>query len=263
MSTAEPTRSARVSVTKLQRESLAAVELFAIVEALTMDGRLSPEEVEALRDWSTRHEQSPLPARDYLSAVIGRITADGVVTPEELDELYRAVEKVLPPDLRTPTVARRRAAETREQERDRVVGRWNFMVAGVHIGDREQMVARHASPDGDVFLQREPRNAHSRHAVLVQALNGAVLGYVPERMAREVAPLLDAGHPYLAWVTKILDGGRTLTPVVQAELFATTAEIADLRRPADAPPAAGQSSSVGCLPIALLTLGAATPFLWR
>jgi hypothetical protein len=225
-----PTR--RVSVTKLQRESLAAVELFAIAESLTADGRLSPAELAPLRDWTVRHRDAPLPAREHLTEILAQIEADGVVTSAELDELHRALEKVLPPDLRSGAVERRKSADAAEASRDRMLEHWNFMVAGSHVGDRADAALRAASGSGDVTLIREPSNPYSAAAVQVVAENGEMLGYVPDRDARAMAPRLDAGSPYVAYLTKVLSGGRRPIAVVQVELFGADAQVEGLRRTA-------------------------------
>jgi hypothetical protein len=138
----------RLSITKLQRENEAAIELISLCQTITEDGSLSDEEVAALRQWLIDHADTELPARDFLEETVARLVVDGVVTVDERRELWRAIETVLPPDLRAPLTARRReqeyaaksaAREVREQarvearavrERNRPVGSWNFMVAG-------------------------------------------------------------------------------------------------------------------------------------
>ena len=98
----EPTgeRSRRISITKLQRQTAAGAELISLCQTITEDGRLSDEEVNALRQWVDDHASIDLPARDFLLETIRRIIEDGKVSDEERAELYQAIEKVLPPDIR-------------------------------------------------------------------------------------------------------------------------------------------------------------------
>ena len=74
-----------------------------------------------------------------------------------------------------------------------------------------------------------------RNAIEVRIPNGMVVGYVPEKYAEDVAPLLDADHPYDAYVKKILTGGRSPIPVVVAQLYSREATLPKLKRAADAP----------------------------
>jgi hypothetical protein len=233
----------RLSITKLQRQTDAAIELISLCQTVTEDGSLSDEEVAALRQWLEDHVDVDLPARDFLDETVARILADGVVTPDEHDELWRAIETVLPPDLRAPLTARRReqeyaaksaAREVREQarvdaraarERNRPVASWNFMVAGCRYEGRPSTIRDYAEPDASVELVREPENKYSRNAVGVCLDNAMKIGYVPEELAIEIAPLLDGGHRQSAHLTKILSGGRTPIPVVQAYLYRRDAEV--------------------------------------
>jgi HIRAN domain len=237
------TAKRRLSITKLQRETEAAIELISLCQTVTEDGSVSDEEVAALRQWLTDNADTELPARDFLEETVARIVADGVVTVEERRDLWRAIETVLPRDLRAPLTARRRAQEyavksaareAREQaradtrvarERNRPVGSWNFMVAGCRHEDRPATIREYAEPDASVDLVREPGNKYSRNAVGVCLDNALKIGYVPEELATEIAPLLDGGHRQSAYLTKILSGGRTPIPVVQAYLYRPDAEV--------------------------------------
>src|SRR6266545_1302969 len=101
----------RLSITKLQRQSAAGADLIALCQTVTEDGSLSQEEVAALRQWLDDHASTELPARDYLCQTVERIVADGMITLEERRELYRAIETILPLDLRSPVSAKRRERE--------------------------------------------------------------------------------------------------------------------------------------------------------
>src|SRR3954447_14534458 len=93
-----PPPKRRLSITKLQRETEAVIELISLCQTVTEDGSLSDEEIAALREWLKDQAGAELPARDFLEETVARILADGVVTEEERDELWRAIESVLPAD---------------------------------------------------------------------------------------------------------------------------------------------------------------------
>jgi hypothetical protein len=241
-----PERKRRVSITKLQRQTIAGAELIALCQTITEDGSLAREEVEALQQWLDDNHDSDLPAIDFLRQTVQRIVADGKVTAEERQELYEAIETVLPPDIRGVVRDRRReveAAEKARQKAERAAARdaaeeekartraldsWDFMVAGVLYEGRARIVADHANAGDPAFLARDRANAYSRHAVEVRLGNGMQIGYVPEEFAVEVAPLLDAGHPHTAYLKKILTGGRAPYPVVVASVYRTDAIRAGL-----------------------------------
>lgn len=254
-------RSARVSLTKLQRDSAAGVELIAICRQVTEDGRLLEQEVADLADWIDRYHDSPLAGHLYLKATLERVTADGVVTAEELREVYSAIERVLPPDLRSEVVARRRAHDAAERDRNSPDEGWDFMVAGCRYDGRPTIIEAHCRAGDEVFLVRDPSNRYSRFAVEVLLRTGHQIGYVPESDVRDLAPLLDADRPYRARVKKILTGGRAPIPIVVADVFSIGSTTPGLRTRADAPArlvSAGAPAKAGCATSLMLLAGAAT-----
>src|SRR4051812_47501513 len=98
----EPTKVGRrrTSITKLQGRTAAATDLIALCQSITADGHLEDQEVAALREWLDEHRGADLPAVAFLLETVERILADGKVTVEERRELYRAIETVLPVDVR-------------------------------------------------------------------------------------------------------------------------------------------------------------------
>jgi hypothetical protein len=273
MSDAPPPARRRVSITKLQRNTAAAVELISLCQCVTSDGQLSDEEIASLRQWSDDNAAVDLPARGHVRDVLTQILADGVVTEQEREELYLALETVLPPDIRAPVRARRREVEETqkaqerrareehdakarlERARNRSLDAWNFMVAGVRHEGRPAIIQRHAQVDADVYLKRDRTNRFSRSAVVIQLRNGMQIGFVPEVMAREMAPMLDAGYPYLAFITKILTGGRSPIPVVQADLYGLDATLPELVRPGSEPDLvrAEAVSRTGCMSVVVIS----------
>lgn len=233
----------RVSMTKSQLQSAAAVDLLSLCQTVTEDGRLCKEEIIALKDWLRAHRESDLPAVGFLFETVETIIADGLVTKQERHELYEAIKKVLPPEARTQArkartkliAARRehvrqmkesqREAEKRERERNRPLCSVDFMVAGVHFEERGEVIDRYLACGDRVYLVRDPRNQYSRNAIAVRLENRLQIGFVPEDYAVDVAPHLDRGCPHHASCKKILTGGRTPIPVVIAKIYRPDASM--------------------------------------
>jgi hypothetical protein len=107
-------------MTKLQRQTAVGAELIELCETVTEDGHLLDHEVSAIRQWLDENRSADLPAINFLLPTVERILADGRVTTEEREELYRAIETVLPADIRQSVRGTRLAAEHAAQERERL-----------------------------------------------------------------------------------------------------------------------------------------------
>jgi hypothetical protein len=142
------------------------------------------------------------------------------------------------------------------------------MVAGVRYEGRPEVIARHCVVNDVAYLYRDRANRFSGNAVEVRLSNGMQAGYVPEELAREIAPLLNSGHRHRAYVKKILVGGRVPIPVIIADLFLADCDLSDAvaehqvpaaQRPLSLAPAQPQvveqppSSKRGCV-VAAMTL---------
>lgn len=274
----------RISLTKMQRHSEVGAELVSLCQAVTTDGALSEEEVSSLRDWLNAHKDDDLPAISHLTTVVETIVADRRVTPEERRELYMALEAVLPPDLRAIAKRARRSVEEREKdrlrlqrelekqrqrderERDSPIEHWDFMVAGARYEGRPALIERYAHTGARAYLVRDPGNRYSRNAVEVRTTSGHQIGFVPEEDAADVAPLLDAGHPYLAQIKKILTGGRNPIPVVIADVYRQDATVPDLVDPRanvpHAPGGAPRGSGVTLVKVALIVIAIFLVLYW-
>jgi hypothetical protein len=229
----QPHHTRRISLTKSQLRTELGAELLSLCQSVTGDGKVAPEEAEGLREWLDKAAAADLPAASYLREVVERVLADGQITPEECRELYRAIEAVLPPEVRRQAAASRRDAESierevskaaREQEReerrrDVQVTAANFMVAGVRHDGRGDIIARYANVGDPIRLVRDRDNRYSRYAIAVLLENGKQIGFVPEEDAQELAPHLDQGAKCAAWMTKILGSSRVPIPVVQTKLY--------------------------------------------
>src|SRR6185312_3493613 len=116
--------------------------------------------------------EGELPAIGFLTSVVETILQDGKVTKAERQELYRALEKVLPVEVREAAASRRRLASAREREeaneqkkaekerraqerlRDSPIGGANFMVAGVLYEGRDKVINTYARAGDRAFLIR-------------------------------------------------------------------------------------------------------------
>lgn len=228
-------QSRRVSLTNAQRETAAGLELITLCRHITDDGRLSEAEIDDLRGWVSAFGDSSLPAHAHLDATLQRVLADGTITPDERREVYAAIEKVVPPDVRADVVARRKRQDKVEQEANSPLEGWDFMVAGCRYEGRGAVIEVYCHPSDRVFLVRDPENTHSRNAVEVRLANGDQIGYVPEMDAHDMAPLLDAAYRYRARIKKVLTGGRSPIPVVVADFYGHEAVLDDLTDPKDSP----------------------------
>lgn len=227
----------RVSLTKEQIESGAGAELLSLCQTVTADGSLSDEEVSALSQWLQDNRSAELPAIAFLVPVVEHIVADGVVTADERRQLFQAVERVLPQDVRGMSRAARlareqiekeqrkaelsasQAAEREERNRNEPVERFDFMVAGAKFEGRAKIIDREVRSGDPVLLQRDLGNRYSRNAVSILTQSGHQIGFVPEDDAGDLAPLLDSRHRYAARVKKILQGSSHQIPVIVADIY--------------------------------------------
>lgn len=243
MDPVETDKNRRVSLTKSQRQTEIGIELISLCQSFTEDGSLSDEEIHDLRAWLESNQSTDLPAISFLIETVQKVLEDGKVTKEERQAVYKALETVLPPDIRKDAVTRRRTVESeqknqqralREQEnqeiregreRNKTLGSWNFMVAGVRYENRSALISQHVRADDTAYLKRDKANKHSRNAIEVRAQNGVMVGYVPEDDAVDMAPLLDQGCRYEAFFTKVLSGSRSPIPVVQTYVYGANATV--------------------------------------
>lgn len=263
MESAEADKNCRVSLTKTQRQSEIGIELMSLCQSFTEDGALSDEEIHGLRAWLEENESADLPAISFLVDTVQKVLEDGKVTKEERQAVYKALETVLPPDARKEAVARRRAVDKEERnqqralreqekqenreerERNKTLGSWNFMVAGVRYENRPALIKKYVRADDIAYLKRDKSNKHSRNAIEVLTQNGVMVGFVPEDEAGDMAPLLDQGCRYEAFFTKVLSGGRVPIPVVQIYVYGVNASVEGTITQAETPTSIKPSSAGG------------------
>jgi HIRAN domain len=225
-----PHLTRRISLTKLQLRTELGAELLSLCESITAYGNLEPEERDALHQWLDDSNAVDLPAASYLREIVEKVLAIGKMKPDECREVYRVIETVLPPQVRRGAHAARREVEARsrersaeERERHRPIESANFMVAGVRHGNRPAIIARFAKADQAVRLVRDRDSEYGSNAIAVCLENGMPIGFVPEDHSTLLAPLLDEGASYQASITRILTGGRSPIPVVEARLYRSDA----------------------------------------
>jgi len=238
-------RTPRKSLTKSQLQEPVALELLALLQTITSDGRLLEEEVQLLKQWLDDNRESALPAIEHLRGAVETVLADGRVSPQECAWLQKAVETVLPREERDLAALRRREAVAEErqlaaEEKERLaeqraelrrlnrpITRFDVMVAGVLHEGRAVVIERFVAELDTVYLAREPKNPFSPNAIAVRLTNGLDIGYIPETEAVNLAPVLDQGALHSAVVKKILHGRRAPIPVIWGELYASQAQLPD------------------------------------
>ena len=89
------------------------MELLSMCQSVTADGSLDNQEIAELAKWVERNQHSEVQAVEFLRPIIKEIIRDRKVTPEERAELYKVIEKILPPELRAIAQMRKREAASR------------------------------------------------------------------------------------------------------------------------------------------------------
>jgi len=252
--------NARVSLSKAQLASQAGADLLSLCQSVTSDGSLADAEVAELQIWLREHKETDLPAVAYLIPIVEAILQDGLVSEEEKRQLFVAIERVLPAEVRSVAKAARKSVEDvakegeksvrgREREANRIarekrrpIARFDFLVAGTRHEGRGKVIEKSVEEGNIVILERDRDNCHSNNAIAILTSKGAQIGFVPEDDARELAPLLDAGHRSEAAVKKILTGGRSPLPVVVVSIFPDIVDGPARRLQ--------QGKRAGCFPVA-------------
>lgn len=103
-----------LSLTHAELCTQLGAELLSLCQSVTADGRLTPEELDGLRQWLLEAESAEMPAAKHLRDVIRKVLADGKITPDEYNDVHRAVEAVLPFDARRQAMSARLQVEGAE-----------------------------------------------------------------------------------------------------------------------------------------------------
>ena len=245
------------ALTRPQLATELGAELLSLCQTVTADGRLAPEEIAGLRQWLDDAEAAELQAARFLRGVIERVLADGRITVEEYQEVYRAIEAVLPFEARQQAHTARAQAESSGQPARMQAATTpasvapaghagstpsidiTFMVTGVRQEGRPALIEQRASAGLAVTLELAAAGSPSDEAIAVQLPDGTRIGCVPAAEARQIVPLLRQGAHCSAHIVRIRSSGRSPIPVVQVRLFpAAVAAVDPLALTASQPPAA-------------------------
>jgi hypothetical protein len=211
----------------------ACLELLAIYDPISENGRLQPTEVAALNAWVAAYATGALIPKEQIVATIQRVVSVGVITDSERVTLRSAIDRLLPADTREVVRGGRTKGPSRRAPDDVPIDSYRFIVAGSREGERAMHLSRYAFESDEVLLVREPKNARSRSAVIVRLLAGFEIGYVPELDARTMAAHLDENLPYMATIKRVVRGGRAPILVINADFFRGEARVDGTRRPRD------------------------------
>ena len=250
MNSKDKSKPRRVTLTKKQLEEEAGAGLLQICQSIAHDGRLTDDEITDLREWLDINKESAVPGIEFLHDLVRRILKDKTVTAVERKELFRAIERVLPADVRDTVKRARREADATERKRNRHIGHFDFMVAGAKRKEYSELIDGCVDEGDEIFFEREPDNPHDKNAVCVHAGRNYHIGYVPPDDARDVARLLDSGAKYKAYVKKMVGYERPI-PVVVAEFYPKGSTQDGLRDETDA------SKGCGCLGGVVMLVGLA------
>jgi hypothetical protein len=237
------------ALTRPQLATELGAELLSLCQSVTADGRLAPEEIAGLQQWLGDAAAVDMQAARFLRGVIEHVLADGRITPEEYQEVYRAVEAVLPFEARQQAHAARHHAETSALPARATASTGaaavtgaaqtalapllevTFMVAGVRQDGRPALIEQHASAGLAVTLDLATTGPHSGVEVAVRLPGGAQIGFVPGAEARQIVPLLQPANHCSAHIVRVRSSGRSPIPVVRARFFPAGIEaVAPLAR---------------------------------
>ena len=111
------------SLSRAEQSSALGAALVSLCQSATADGRFSPDELAALRQWLADADSARMPAARYLRSIIEKVLADGRITPEEYKDVYLAVESILPIEERLQATAARQEADASEEASARAARR--------------------------------------------------------------------------------------------------------------------------------------------
>ena len=76
-------------------------------------------------------------------------------------------------------------------------------LVGVSFGDAQKNIKQFGCKDIMTYaLIREPDNAYDPNAIQVSLFGIWFMGYVPKQIAKNLAPLMDAGRRFLAYFVR-------------------------------------------------------------
>jgi hypothetical protein len=263
----------RISLTKKQIQTTTGAELLSLCQSIVEDGSISVDELKQLKHWLDSNHDFELPSINFLHDTVNNIIADKKVTKEEWKELYIAIEKILPPEIRKTAKENRLIIEKEKKEQEKIILELekqkckeekllnrpicslNFMIAGAFFEGRPLIIKKYANELDQVYLIRDRQNKYSRNAVEVRLQNGMLIGFIPEDRVEEIASLFDDNLPHYAYITKILTGGRNPIPVVQAYVYKKESTEEDIVFEKDVPQKTSMTpKKTGCLTVLFILI---------
>lgn len=238
---------ARVTLTKKELEDEAAQELVMLIQTAGGDGNLTDEEIFDIEAWLCRHKNSDISAIEFLLPIVQNALKDKRITKAERLDIFRALERVVPLEVRKTISGQRKqkeeevaAAEEAElaRERERVaeehraakfIDSVHFPICGaIRRGDA---IAQEGIREGSrVKLVPRP-NSRNDSAVEVYSDGGVHIGFVRDEEAEEIFPLVSRGCKYAAAVDKMWAGSYGTVPIVDVDIFERDSSRADLTDP--------------------------------
>ena len=196
-------------LTKTEQATPLGGELLALCQRITEQDQLTEPSIRELIRWLRTNRNSALPAKEFLTETVARVVADRAISRKELRELRRAIESVLPPQVR----AERRHREEAEHERALV-------------------------ESGVVLLTAKDGHKYQLHSLIGNVEHGRdTIEQLSERLGPDVAATVEqhvrarerrlTGHIVHeteggAWVFRLVQGGDYVMPICVARILSGT-----------------------------------------
>ncbi len=235
----------RLSLTKNQLLTDIGAELVSICNQITEDGVINEDELSELKSWLDENSNSELPSIEFLTHLINGFLKDGKVTKDELTYLYRSIESILPIEMRSTLVLKRRDFEklqkdqlkaidrelkAKQRENNRVLVSCRYPVAGINYHDRIELINEFVGENDDLFLVRDKSNYFSKTAVRICLRNGHSIGFVPEEYSKQISKCLDKNLAHKSIVLRLYVGKKSDLPIIHSEFYLPEAKIEGLIR---------------------------------
>ena len=142
-------------------------ELLLLLEEISSDGLITEDEAKRLHEWLTLNRDAGILAFDFLRTTLDHVLADGKITDPERKAIHKAVERVLPPELRLGARTSREARELVERarvEEERASKRQakEEGAEGSHGRTATQPTCLHVELPGGGRVFRRPRSCNRR-----------------------------------------------------------------------------------------------------
>lgn len=177
-----PQKPKIVTLTKAQLTTKEGAELADLCRRVAGDGRISDVEIGELKSWLDRNASADFPAVHFLRSEIATVLEDDTVSDSERLNLHRAIERVLPVDLRADVVqARKEVTEAERLTKGRIVAFYS-KVRGVSFQNRDgssrsEIIAR-LRPGEALWPVRDLAVPGHPNAIKLLTDRGEQVGYI-------------------------------------------------------------------------------------